>query len=341
MSNATLQKVVTAQYLDAQAVGGDNNRGTPILTPDQSDAFLNYIWDSTALGQDVRRVRMRADTMDLDRIAVGERLLRVATEAVDDHVNARAKFARISLKTTKLRFDWELSTEAIEDNVQGASLEDTIANLFATQMGNDMEDLAINGDASVADTLMSAFDGYRKIVTDHGNVKVSTDAQANGVSRKTFGEAVKMLDRKYMQNRNGLKFYVGSNILQDYTETLIAYEPFQRSLIEGDQYSSRPSGPATNATQYVVSGIPVAEIPMLPENLSADGTAIVDSGTQYGTIELTFPNNRIWGIKREVTVYEEFVPKKDTTEWTLFTRVGAQVENPDAYVIINGVKIAE
>ncbi len=338
MSKQQLEKVITAGYLDTQALGGESNRGAPILGAEASDAFISNIWDATALGNEVRRIRMRADTVEVDRIAVGERLLRVATEAVDDHVNATAVFAKIALKTTKLRFDWELSTEAIEDNRNGEALEDQIAGLFAGQIGNDMEDLAINGDSTVADTLMAAFDGYRKIVTDHGIViNLTGTASTGGVTRSTFNTALKALDRRYMQQRSRLRFYVGSNVLTDYSETLMAFDWAQRSVVEqGTPVGRVPVGTAA----YQVSGIPVVEIPMLPENLNATGTALAaDGADQFGTIELTFPENRLWGIKREIQVFQEFKPKKDTTEWTLYTRMGVQVENPDAYVIVNGVQI--
>jgi len=35
-----------------------------------------------------------------------------------------------------------------------------------------------------------------------------------------------------------------------------------------------------------------------------------------------------------------FQPKKDTIEYTLFIRVGAQMENYDAHVIVKNVKVA-
>jgi hypothetical protein len=55
---------------------------------------------------------------------------------------------------------------------------------------------------------------------------------------------------------------------------------------------------------------------------------------------LTFPQNFIIGIKRDVTVYRLFQPKKDTIEYTLFIRVGCTVENYDAHVIVKNVKVA-
>jgi hypothetical protein len=55
---------------------------------------------------------------------------------------------------------------------------------------------------------------------------------------------------------------------------------------------------------------------------------------------LTFPNNVVIGIKRDVTVYRFFWPRKDSIEYTMYTRVGVQIEQPDAWVVVKDVKVA-
>jgi hypothetical protein len=47
-------------------------------------------------------------------------------------------------------------------------------------------------------------------------------------------------------------------------------------------------------------------------------------------VVLTFPENRIWGFQRDITVHREFQPKKDTVEYTVFLRFGVQIEETDA-----------
>src|SRR6478752_3340345 len=132
-----LQKVL--RTTDIGDVHGTNNG---ILGPAQADRFIDYTWDATVLGQQVRQRRMRAVEEEINTIGVGKRLVRVATEAVDDGVNVAPTFSKISITTKKLRLDWELSSETLEDNIEGDGLEDHIARLMATQTGNDLEDLA-------------------------------------------------------------------------------------------------------------------------------------------------------------------------------------------------------
>ena len=37
---------------------------------------------------------------------------------------------KVDLSTKKLRLDWEVSTEALEDNIEGAALEDHLVRLM-------------------------------------------------------------------------------------------------------------------------------------------------------------------------------------------------------------------
>src|SRR5690348_14418935 len=109
MSNELLEKVITTSTIGTPPSGGG------LLSPEQSNRFIDYMFDETVLGGQVRTIRMRANEIEVDRIAVGERLVRLATEAVDDHVNAGVTFSKISMTTSKLRLDWELSSESLED----------------------------------------------------------------------------------------------------------------------------------------------------------------------------------------------------------------------------------
>lgn len=73
----------------------------------------------------------------------------------------------------------------------------------------------------------------------------------------------------------------------------------------------------------------------MPESVAGDyGGAAGD----HAYLLMTFPQNHIIGIQREIVVYREFKPKKDTIEYTQFTRVASNVENFDAYVITKNVK---
>lgn len=334
MSNELLEKVISTTSLGAGGGG--------VLNAEQSNRFIDYMWDATTLANEGRVIRMRSNTVDLDKVSVGTRITRLATEAVDDSINTEATFTKISLTTKKLRLDWELSTESLEDNIEGAALEDHIARLMATQFGNDVEDLAINGDTTSADPLLKAFDGFKALVLagassshviDAAGASLGGTGSADG--KQILSRAIKNMPRKYMQRRNDLRFYTGVNLQQDYLNSLTnVYQgrgnpgDIASSVIRGEVVG--PNGAAGSVVPFAY-GIPIKEVPLFSETLGASAN--------YGYVELTFPQNRVWGIKRDVQVHRNFSPKKDAIEYTVFIRTGVQIENLDALVHVKNVAV--
>lgn len=328
--NDMLQKVLTTSTVGAGGGG--------LLNAEQTNRFIDYMWDATVLGSQVRTIRMRSNTQDIDKVNVGQRIVRLATEAVDDGVNAGATFTKISLTTKKLRLDWELSTESLEDNIEGEALEDHIARLMATQAGNDIEDVAINGDTALTtDPLLKSFDGWKKRAYAGANVIDNAGAVA---SRAVFNKALKKMPRKYMQRRGGLKFFSGSGLIQDY---LFSLQKEEAGYISPDSLAAagitqavRTEGPAGFSTGNAF-GLSIQEVPLMLD-YDLDGAG---AGTVFGgDIWLTFPQNLLWGVKREIKVYRRFQEKKDTIEYTMYTRVGCQIENLEAFVVVKNVALA-
>jgi hypothetical protein len=329
MSNDLLEKVI--QTTDLGGPPGGYLDG--LLSPEQSGRFIDYMWDATVLGSQVRTIRMKSDTVEIDRIGVGERLMVVATEAVDTGVNIGVAFSKISLTTKKLRLDFELSTESLEDGIEGDALEDHIARLISAQAAQDLEDVAINGDTSKTyDPLLKAFDGWGKRAEATGHV-ISHGAT---IDRSLFNKALKAMPRKYMARRGGLKFFAGSNLIQDYLYSLQQQTADFDVNRTGVNQAVRTEGPAGFVTGNAF-GVQIQEVPLFDE--AQTGTESGASGP-HGTIWLTFPQNLLWGVKREIVVYREFKPKKDTVEYTMYTRVGTQIENGEAFVVVKNVKVS-
>jgi hypothetical protein len=348
MSNEMLEKAIasgtTATGSFASTSGGSGlhtaseNGNGGLLNPEQSARFLDYMFDATVIGKVARTVRMKADTTEIDRIGVGEKLMKLATEGDNTAGNAAVTFSKISLTTKKLRMDWELSTESLEDNIEGPDLEDHIARMMATQAGNDIEDVVLNGDTSLTgDALYKSFDGVVNKAKEYGHV---VDAGGAAISRAVFNSALKALPRKYKQRRNDLRFLSGSNLIQDYlyntsnSTNFANPQDIASSIIRGDQPGL--GGPAGFVAPFAF-GIPIVEVPLLNETQAGDYSG--HSGS-HGDLHLTFPNNVVIGIKRDVTVYRFFWPRKDSIEYTMYTRVGVQIEQANAWVVVKNVKVA-
>ena len=348
MSNETLEKAVAAGTQVSTGFGSttggtgvhtaSENGNGGLLNPEQSARFLDYMFDATVIGKVARTVRMKSDTAEIDRMSVGEKLMKLATEADNTAANSGVTFSKISLTTKKLRMDWELSTESLEDNIEGADLEDHIARLMATQAGNDIEDVLLNGDVSLTgDALYKSFDGVVKKAKASGRV---VDAAGAAVSREVFNKALKAMPRKYKQRRGDLRFLAGSNLIQDF---LYANSIGTNQTIPQDIASSVIRGgvaPLGGPAGYVAPfafGIPIVEVPLLNETQTGTHSGAAGS---HGDIHLSFPNNVVIGIKRDVTVYRFFWPRKDSIEYTMYTRVGVQIEQADAWVVVKNVKVA-
>jgi hypothetical protein len=321
-----------------------NNDSGGLMKPAQSNRFIDFVIDQSVLMQNSRVVRMRTPQMEIDKTSVGTRLLAKATEATDTAANAAVTFTKVSLSTVKLRLDWALSTESLEDNIEGPSLEDHIAQIMARQTANDMDDLFINGNTSSANALLKALDGFVKLARTSGRV---VDEAGNNVSRSTYDRVLRNLPSKYLQRRNELKFFSGSGVVQDSiyslsnpnSATLATAGAPSPGSVAGDmaflQGSMRGNG-GPGATGLSPFGIPLVEVPLMPETATGDYSGAAGS---HGFLELTFPNNRVIGIHRDITVYRQFKPKTDTIEYTQYMRVASNIENADSYVIAKNVKL--
>jgi hypothetical protein len=328
MSNELLQKVVNDTDGNGDKKGG-------YLAPQQVRTFLDYATDVTVLGPQVRTERIRGDIAELTRMGIGERLLRVATEAVDDGVNVGAAFSKISLSTTKFRLDWEISTEALEDGLEGAQLEDHIARLMANQVGNDMEDYAINAASSKTDDPgIGAFDGWSARAGAIGHV---VDAGGATLTRDVFSSMLKAMPRQKKMNRANLKFFTSSNAIQDFLDA----EQVLELAADNTERSAAAilSGPL-GYTMPRIYGQSVQEVPLFEENKVGTYSGGDSASAVHSEVWLTDPKNLIWAIKREVQVYRQFAQKKDSWEYTVYVRFGTAIEDGNAIVVAKNVKVS-
>ena len=323
---ASLGNIATANYGDLSGPNAVNPTGTPggILAPEQARRFIDYVWDATVLAKDGRRVTMRANTMELEKVNVGERVIRAAAQAQPTFENAGATFSKVELTTKKIRLDWEVSTEALEDNIEGAALEDHLVRLMTNAFANDIEDLAINGDGSTGDFL-SIMEGFVHKVTDGSDAHEAIVTVAdNAWTPAVMQDIILAMPRKYRAIKSNLKFYAGTDAFQGIVKnngTLAdavaeAFAGQMAGSTQANRQAYLDGGAQTfgGARTTRVLGVDVQEVPYYPA----------------GYVDLTFPSNRVWGFQRDITVNRTYQPKKDTIEYTVFVRFGLQWEELDA-----------
>jgi len=181
-----LKAATTTQDLQS---GGYMNR-------QQAKKFIRMILDAVVLMQMVRVKVMKGPKEQLDKIGIGKRLLRGMGENEDmSPYTKKPFFGKINLDAEKYALPYEISEDALEDNIEGASLENLIAGLIAEQMGLDIEDIAINGDKVYTDDspLTTTLNGA--ITSDEGIDIVLTDS--TGFPRDCNAGVIK-IDSEYI-----------------------------------------------------------------------------------------------------------------------------------------------
>ena len=302
-----------------------------ILAPEQARRFIDYVWDATVLAKDGRKVTMRANTMEIEKVNVGERVIRAAAQGAPDYTNIGATFSKVELTTKKIRLDWEVSTEALEDNIEGGALEDHLVRLMTNAFANDIEDLAINGLGSGADAFLSIMPGFvkqtRGTVGNAAHEYAATVADNNYTTTVMQGLLLAM-PRKYRALKSNLKFYAGTDafagivrnngtladaISSAFSDRIGSTQANRQEFLDGGAQT------LGNARTTRVLGVDVLEVPYYPA----------------GYVDLTFPQNRVWGFQRDITVNREYKAKKDTIEYTVFVRFGIQWEELDAVAYVD------
>jgi hypothetical protein len=328
-----LGNTATAAFGSTTGANAVNPTGVAggILAPEQARRFIDYVWDATVLAKDGRRVTMRANTMEIEKVNVGERVIRAAAQGAPDYTNIGATFSKVELTTKKIRLDWEVSTEALEDNIEGGALEDHLVRLMTNAFANDIEDLAINGVGSGADAFLSIMPGFVK--QTRGTVGNAAHEYAATVSDNNYTTTVMQglllaMPRKYRALKSNLKFYAGTDAFAG----IVRNNGTLADAISA-AFSDRTGSTQANRQEFLdgtaqtlgntrttrVLGVDVLEVPYYPA----------------GYVDLTFPQNRVWGFQRDITVNREYRAKKDTIEYTVFVRFGIQWEELDAVAYVD------
>jgi hypothetical protein len=328
-----LGNTATAAFGSTTGANAVNPTGVAggILAPEQARRFIDYVWDATVLAKDGRRVTMRANTMEIEKVNVGERVIRAAAQGAPDYTNIGATFTKVELTTKKIRLDWEVSTEALEDNIEGGALEDHLVRLMTNAFANDIEDLAINGLGTGADAFLSIMAGFvkqtRGTVGNDAHEYAATVADNNYTTSVMQGLLLAM-PRKYRALKSNLKFYAGTDafagivrnngtladaISSAFADRIGSTQANRQEFLDGGAQT------LGNSRTTRVLGVDVLEVPYYPA----------------GYVDLTFPQNRVWGFQRDITVNREYKPKKDTIEYTVFVRFGIQWEELDAVAYVD------
>jgi hypothetical protein len=256
MTNEELiQKAITAA--EALATSGK-------LNPAQADKFIDYVVDESIMKDNVRVVRFTNETLQIDKIGIGKRVMQPAVEYVAPQYRTGVQTSYLQLTPQEVICAFDISDTFKEVNIEGESVEDHIIRMFATGWRNDEEQLAINGDTVgpaalesdlidegsstkyVKDGLMALYDGWwRKSDGSH-----LVDAGGNNIGLGVFNDMILAMPQKYRRNKKNLRFFMSSDLAQTYIAKMAT-----RMTPKGDQ--------AAEGETQTPFGIPIVEVPLL------------------------------------------------------------------------------
>ena len=234
------------------------------LSPKQSDQFIDFVIDVTMLSGNVRVVRFRQETMQIDKIGVGQRVTVPKAEAQAPAIRRGVTTSKVELTPKDQMTPFEISDNFPDQCIEGEKVEDTVTRLMATQTANDLEELYINGYTEgparmesdlldggsvdyVKDSFIAQFDGWLRLA-DAANL---WDAEGADISSTVFSRMITSMPVKFRRVRQNLRFLVSLDHEQLYREKVAA-----RAIGAGDAalQSQNPLKPF---------GVPLVGVPLL------------------------------------------------------------------------------
>jgi HK97 family phage major capsid protein len=272
-----------------------------LLNAEQAAKFISYVFDESVMKNSARMVTMNSEIMEISKLGVGNRVAKAKSEGTSP---STGDFVGIDTDTIELIqkrivIPRKITQETFDYNIEGDGFEDTVLKMIATQLANDLEELFLNGDTSSTDPYLALMNGWLNLMTVGGH-----SIAAWGTLNKTvFSKLKKALPTKYRRNMKNLRFFVNSDDMQDYRDSLAS-----RDTNLGDQA-------VTGEADITIFGTPAVEVPMLPQ----------------GTVILTHKDNFIVGMnKMKIKLLKDENIFSDEKLYAMHMGVACEIENTDA-----------
>lgn len=281
--------MTNAEFAERAAITTDKLVAAGKLNPEQSNKFVDYVFDLSVLRNMVRLERFTPDELQIDKIGVGGRVAVPKAEAVDPGIRRSVSTSRVSLRPVDVMVPFEIGDRFKRFNLEGDDVEDHIIRMMATQLANDLDILWLGGQAAgpavlegdivddgsttqyIKDSYLSLFNGYLKLA-ESGNVVNVANAS---IGASVFNRALLAMPVKYRRNRTMIKYLLSPDHEQAYREGVSGRAtPLGDNALQSQQ----------NLTPF---GVELMPVPLLERNpLYAEDSVANTDGTT--ATELTY-----------------------------------------------------
>lgn len=282
------------------------------LNPTQTNRFIRKLIDQPTILNVCRVVPMPAPSYKINKIGIGSRMLKAATEntALSSGNRTKPSFEAVTLTSKEVIAEVRIPYAVLEDNIEGGNafaalqqgaggLHSTMIDLMAERAALDLEELAILGDVGSGDTYLALNDGFLVQITT--NV---VDAGSATFSKEITKAGLKAMPTKYLRDRVKMRHFVSVN-----NETEMR-----------DTYGNRQTAMGDAQVQ--------GNLPLYSFGSQVNGVALMPASKGI----FTDPMNLIMGIQRDVTMeYDKDITTRQFII-VLTARVDFKIEEETACV---------
>lgn len=266
---------------------------------------------------------MKSHTRRISRFRFGEPILvggKEGRELTEDE-RSRPELGEETLVTELYKGHVRLTDEDLEDQVEGEGWARSIRRAMAEAVSRDIENAGLNGDVNSTATeklgsLLRKQDGLIKRAT----VNI-VDAGGAKISKQLFKRMFKRLPREYRQEKQKLRFWASSDLETDW-----------RGIVS-DRIGALADALLTTDRKVGWSGIPVEDIPLIPDDLGVSN--------EESVVLLLDPKNAHWGFWRRVRIRSEVKITAGALDIVVDLRAAFNFAVPRAIVKLINVKTSE
>lgn len=267
----------------ADLVLADITGNNGILQPATAQKFIRLLVKESKIMSLATVTPLKSPKQKISNIRFANRVLRAGTEATALSAADRTKpnFRGVEHDAKLFKAEINISTEVLEDNIEGDALRNTIMTILGEAIARDMDEVIINGDTASADTFLAQFDGILKLATSN-----TVDAADTVLTKPHLKNLLKVMPSEFLRNKGALRYLTSTDAETDYRDSLA-----DRLTVTGDK-ALAAMGENTAPVGY--SGIPVLDVPMFPEDIG--------TGSHCTSVLLTDPKNIDVGIWRDIKI---------------------------------------
>lgn len=297
----------------------DLARDGGMLNPEQTDRFLDFVYEEPTILRQTREVRMNAPTRKVNSMGFDKRILRAGRQVGgeldsggnDRYVRTDDRSApttrQVEMETSEVIAEIRLPYEVLEDNIEGGSFEAHVLKQIAVRTAIDLEELALWGrSTNVQDPFLALQDGYMHRTLRDGNV---LDNSGSGISPDLFANALLSMPQKYLRLLPQMRaFITHANRIR-----------YQQNV------SKRQTGYGDSALQQ-------GDLPLYAQGLQLESAAMLAADEDGESGLVTFPQNLLYGVQRRITIETDRDIRSREVIIVLTARIAFQIDDIDATV---------